>query len=218
MTRYEELKAAYARSSERDGVRLDRLGETMRVETANILRATIEHVREHLGRRGDADVVYFEDPETGAPCPEDSVWGHLIPEMVPCDGNGYHVSLVLMVEGPDHGRRRRADTRLRFQLEVIPFGAGRWTLAFEGRPAHPATTVSASDPKTLTAFAQEVFEAVREYFDTYALPPERAVARNTRVCPTHRAAVAVVKWCWWWCFGLQWKTAGLATGRFVCGR
>jgi hypothetical protein len=172
MTRYEELKAAYARSSQRDKARVDRLGDDiMRVATANVLRAFIQHLREHLGRPGDTDVAYFRDPDTGAHCPEDSVWGHLIPEMVPRDGNGYHVTLVVVVEGPDYGGRRK-DTGLLFHLEVVPLRDGVWTLAFEGRPTHPPTTISSADSQTFTAFAEDVYAVVREYFDTYALPPD----------------------------------------------
>lgn len=171
MTRYEELQQAYLRSAARDEARLDRLGDKTRIATAEMLRTLIQVLREHIGRPGDTGVAYFVHPETGEQCRDDDIWAHLIPEMVPDDGNGYHTGLVVAVSWPqDDGKHYT--TGVCSLLEVIPLRDGRWTIAFEERASHSPMPIDSGDPTTFTAFADEVYAVVREYFDTYALPPE----------------------------------------------
>ncbi len=171
MPRYEVLQQAYARSAERDAARLDRLNDRTRISTANMLRTLVRHIREHLGRPEDTSVAYFVDPDTGERCRDDDIWAHLIPEMVPDDGNGYHTRLVVAVSWlVDDGKHYA--TGVCSQLEVIPLRDGRWTIAFEGRASHSPLPIDSVDPTTFTAFADDVYAVVREYFDTYALPPE----------------------------------------------
>ncbi|MBX3159183.1 MAG: hypothetical protein KF773_24655 [Deltaproteobacteria bacterium] len=171
MTRYKELQLAYARSSERDGARLDRLCEEARISTANMLRTLVRCIRAYLGRPDDADIVYFTTPDTGERCHDDNIWNHLLPETVPDDGNGYHTSLVVAVSWPqDDGEHYT--TGVCSQLDVVPLRDGRWTIAFEERASHAPMPIDVNDLATLTAFADEVYTVVREYFDTYALPPE----------------------------------------------
>ncbi|MDB4963983.1 MAG: hypothetical protein JWP01_3982, partial [Myxococcales bacterium] len=131
----------------------------------------VRHIREHFGRPGDTSVAYFVRPETGEQCRDDDIWAHLIPEMVPDDGNGYHTSLVVAVSWPVDDGKHYA-TGVCSKLEVIPLRDGRWTIAFEERASHSPMPIDSGDPTTFTAFADDVYATVREYFDTYALPPE----------------------------------------------
>jgi hypothetical protein len=147
------------------------LCEETRISTANMLRTLVRHIREHLGRPEDADIAYFATPETDERCHDENIWNHLLPETVPNDGNGYHTSLVVAVSWP-HDDGEHYTTGVRSQLEVTPLRDGRWTIAFEGRASQAPMPIDGNDPATFTAFADEVYTLVREYFETYALPPE----------------------------------------------
>lgn len=171
MTRYHELQQAYARSAERDHARLEHLDDKTRIATAKMLRALVQHIREHLGRPDDTNVAYIENPETDEKCRDDDIWAHLLPETVPNDGNGYHTSLVVLVSWPVDDGKHYA-TGVRSPLELIPLRDGRWTIAFEERAVYSPMPIDSADPATFAAFADEVYAAVRDYFDTYALPPD----------------------------------------------